>query len=383
MLPVTKKYDLVNELNISNVFDGEARIDHGGHQTMAKSLAHNVTNYLKRDLTFGSDALNAFRGILARAPFESYYGVPLITRTGRELKRTDDAPSQPVIVSAEQNKTLVAGMTIDKSRIRPRYNIFGPGSFDAYFFDHLPGPGEPKEPSPLLSFLHGLAWSVPRSWSLGEEENEPKNLPRRPEMPTWSWVSLQKTGVNFDSDPDGGKELKEDVLTIPYSDVKVWVQNLSGIGQQWIDFEAHWFSHKSRAIPECGRLLKIETRSAKVDSIIIAEFSTWSDNEQILVTLKTGSNDEEYKVRLDCPHEAIPGYQQSQVGKCHGRSWKIVLIHRWALYNPIRPECWESWAPRNLCLVVEPVGEHWKRVGILSTHRDVLEGMERESLILT
>lgn len=382
VLPATNKYDLVNELNISNVFDGEARIDRGHYQTMAKSFAHNITNYLKRDLTFGSDALNAFRGIIGRAPFESYYGVPLITRTGRELKRTGNVLSPAVIVSNEQNRALVAATPIDKSKIRPRYNMFGPGSFEGYFFDHLPGPGEPEEPSPLLAFLHGLAWNVPRSRQFGDEENVPKTPPRRPEMPSWSWVSLQKTKVAFDSDPDGPKELKEDVLTIPYSDVKVWVQDFSAASKDWIDFEAHWFSSKSKAIAECGPLLKVETITAEVDSIIIPDFSRWNDNEQILVILKTGSKGEEYKVRLDCPHEAIPGYQQSQVGKCDGRDWKIVLIHRWAIYNPIRQECWDSWAARNLCLVVEPVDGYWKRVGILSTHRNVLEGLKRESLIL-
>lgn len=382
LLPVTKKYDLVNELNISNVFDGEARIDRGDYQTLAKSFAHNVTNYLKRDLTFGSDALNAFRGIIARAPFESYYGVPLITRTGRELKRTGNAVRPVVIVSNEQNQALVATTPIDKSKIRPRYNMFGPGDFEAYFFDHLPGPGEPEEPSPLLAFLHGLAWNVPRARKFGDEENIAKTPPRRPEMPSWSWVSLQKAEVAFDSDPDGPKELKEDVLTIPYSDVRVWVRNLSAVGDDWIDFEAQWFSNKSQAIDECGPFLKIETRTAQVDSIIIPDFGAWDDNEQVLVTLKTGRKEEQYKVRLDCPHEAIPGYQQSQVGKCEGRDWKIMLVHRWNIYNPIRHECWDSWVTRNLCLVVEPSDKCWKRVGILSTHRNVLEGMERESLVL-
>lgn len=382
VLPVTKKYDLVNELNISNVFDGEARIDRGDYQTLAGAFAHNATNYLKRDLTFGSDALNAFRGIIGRAPFESYYGVPLITRTGRELKRTGSSLRPVVIVSKEQNQALVAATPIDKSKIRPRYNMFGPGNFEGYFFDHLPGPGEPEEPSPLLAFLHGLVWNVPRSRSFGREENEPKTPPRRPEMPSWSWVSLQKAEVAFDSDPDGPKELKEDVLTIPYSGVKIWVQDSSAAGQDWIDFETHWFPNKSQAIAECGPRLKIETTTAEVDSIIIPEFGTWNDNEQILVTLKTGTQAEEYKVRLDSPHEAIPGYQQSQVGKCDGRDWKIVLVHRWTIYNPIRHECWDSWAARNVCLVVEPVDGCWKRVGVLSTHRDVLEGMKRESLIL-
>ncbi|KAK3293906.1 heterokaryon incompatibility protein-domain-containing protein [Chaetomium fimeti] len=47
-----------------------------GELTLFHQLLDHITVFSGRSLTFQSDALNAFRGILSRWPFYSYYGIP-------------------------------------------------------------------------------------------------------------------------------------------------------------------------------------------------------------------------------------------------------------------------------------------------------------------
>ena len=42
-----------------------------------RQLADHITEYSSRELTYQEDALNAFRGLLTRSPFPTYYGIPI------------------------------------------------------------------------------------------------------------------------------------------------------------------------------------------------------------------------------------------------------------------------------------------------------------------
>jgi Heterokaryon incompatibility protein (HET) len=45
--------------------------------SMLRELVDNITEFTRRQLTYQDDALNAFRGLLARAQFPSYFGLPI------------------------------------------------------------------------------------------------------------------------------------------------------------------------------------------------------------------------------------------------------------------------------------------------------------------
>lgn len=85
-LPKMSNYDQSGEINISSVFGG-GNSDQASStdMTILESFLSLANEYLKRDITFESDTLNAFRGILNRLEYFSFFGVPLITREGRDL----------------------------------------------------------------------------------------------------------------------------------------------------------------------------------------------------------------------------------------------------------------------------------------------------------
>ncbi|KAI0443386.1 heterokaryon incompatibility protein-domain-containing protein [Xylaria telfairii] len=77
------------EVSLLNLF----YFDTGGLESVQSELAQsqrNVNIYLKRVMGDENDGLNAFRGILSRLAYWSYYGVPLVTRADRGLSRTID-----------------------------------------------------------------------------------------------------------------------------------------------------------------------------------------------------------------------------------------------------------------------------------------------------
>jgi hypothetical protein len=44
-----------------------------------EQLAHHIFEYSRKTLTYETDGLNAFRGLLSRAQLHTFYGVPLFT----------------------------------------------------------------------------------------------------------------------------------------------------------------------------------------------------------------------------------------------------------------------------------------------------------------
>jgi hypothetical protein len=97
----------------------------GNYSNAFQKFMNHVEQYTARNLTYETDAINAFRGLLARLPFPSYYGVPI-------------APD----------------------------DIVGPGV-------------ELQEVD--IGFARGLCWK-------SKLEDSGKSLTRRPDFPSWSWA---------------------------------------------------------------------------------------------------------------------------------------------------------------------------------------------------
>lgn len=385
-----REYNLNKEVNISNVFNGEV-LNRSRRATTLAVFQRDVNSYLKREITFHRDALNAFRGILNRSPYWSYYGIPLITRTGRELKKRglvapgieDTAAESVDIATHELNRQMIASTPLDPSKRRKRYNIFGQEYYDMFMYDEFPGPGEPVEPSPVLSFLHGLSWQIREDWRHRNDGDQALlNYQRRPQMPTWSWVGLYGAPVTFNCDPDRGKELKEDVFTILHSDVRVWVQSSTNPSLEWTDFDSAWLQSAGKIVPEFGPYIKIETLVGSIDRVTITPRKPYKENHRVKISLGVGPDTNEFEAVLDCPEDAVPGYQTTRIGTCCDLGWKVALVYRWQIYNPKQPKTWEGFEPRRICLVLEPFEGCWRRVGQLSTHHNIQVGMGRDTIIV-
>lgn len=75
-------------ISLSNVFSSEK----GGLKSAPSELLRferGVNIYLEKLMGDPNDGLNASRGILSRSVYWSFYGVPLVTRAGRELLRSN------------------------------------------------------------------------------------------------------------------------------------------------------------------------------------------------------------------------------------------------------------------------------------------------------
>ncbi|KAI1333582.1 heterokaryon incompatibility protein-domain-containing protein [Xylariaceae sp. FL0016] len=119
------------------------------NSTDTGSLIGKINVYQFRDLRYGSDGFNAFRGVLNRSPLHSYWGIPFIT--GSKLGILDTA------IDTENGLVFTTHREL--------------GITDA--------------------FLRGMCW-IP-------QDAEAK---RRERMPTWSWVSLAGCKIDFPQDPD-------------------------------------------------------------------------------------------------------------------------------------------------------------------------------------
>ncbi|TGJ87753.1 hypothetical protein E0Z10_g1001 [Xylaria hypoxylon] len=382
------------EVSLSNIFYFET----GGLESVPSELARferDVKIYVKRMMGDQNDGLNAFRGILSRSFYWSYYGVPLITRAGRELSKTTNLTADREIIPVlpktvgdcvrivvekyardRYMEQMVSATTSATPKKRERKTIFGGSYYDTYTYDCLPGPGEPLNPSPSLAFLHGLSWAVdPRTTCY-----------RRPPMPTWSWVSIFGGTVNFDCDPDGPKELPTDVWTIPNSDVKVWLPVHRGLPLEWIEFDIASQSSPTNVIPELSPLIKIESRVGHIGRVTFqprTDESTYSF-DKVVVSIVGLANASPHEIYIDCIEE-LPRHTPSEEITWNNLNWKFILISRTSIYNP-EPKwrhMWEDWQPTNVFLVIRPFGKHWKRVGLIKTKDKLYQNLERKTVILS
>lgn len=65
--------------------------DHGNvDKSTFRNFTDHVTEYSRRALTYETDSLNAFRGLLARTPLFSHYGIPIDSISVPDLDQTAD-----------------------------------------------------------------------------------------------------------------------------------------------------------------------------------------------------------------------------------------------------------------------------------------------------
>ncbi|KAI0476759.1 heterokaryon incompatibility protein-domain-containing protein [Xylaria cf. heliscus] len=384
------------EVSLANLFYFET----GGLETAQSELAQfqrDVNIYLKRVMGDQNDGLNAFRGILSRSTYWSYYGVPLITRAGRGLSMTIDPtkdyenlPTLPRTISNgvrvvvdkytrdRRMEQMIAVTALTTSKQRQRKTIFGSTYYDNYTYDCLPGPGEPFHPSPVMAFLHGLGWTV-----------DPGTIcSRRPPMPTWSWVSVFGGAVSFDCDPDGTKELPTDVWTIPKSDVKVWLPLDKGLpSPEWTEFDMAFQSSPTKVIAEHSPLIKIESRVGDIRSVTFQpwEGETTYNFNKVFVSIadQVDAAAPPYEIYIDCPAE-LPHHAPDKETSWDSLNWKFLLVSRTSIYNadPKWRHMWEGWQPTNVFLVIRPFGDVWKRVGLLKTKDRLYQNAKRETMVI-
>jgi len=110
-------------------------------KTNLKNFEHHINIYLQRCLTYDTDVLNAFRGILVRHQLWSYWGIPLVPQY------------EYAMVKVAKNR-------------------------------------EEVDSAATYAFLSGLAW-----YSTGTGRKI-----RTSQLPSWSWVKMQQCTVQFPKD---------------------------------------------------------------------------------------------------------------------------------------------------------------------------------------
>jgi hypothetical protein len=168
-LPLRAVYE--DHDTIESLFGG--LVDRTTQETPLDFLERSITTYLSRDLGQASDSLNAFKAMLSRFEYRSYWGIPLIFY---ELSHT-------------RNSLNFEAYTL-ASRTRQ-------------------------------AFLNGLCWSVQKqsdSWILYS------NAKRRRDNPTWSWTSLKQAAIKFHQRRDH-KQAPDWKYTVRCSDARVWLCN--------------------------------------------------------------------------------------------------------------------------------------------------------------
>ncbi|KAJ8132851.1 hypothetical protein O1611_g773 [Lasiodiplodia mahajangana] len=381
------------EVTLSNLFYFQKGSLQGAPSEL-EGFGRDVNIYMRRQMGDQNDGLNAFRGILSRSFYWSYYGVPLVTRAGRELSKTrkpkadcEVLPTLPRVISNSirlviekytrdrRLNEMIAATASATPKKRERKTIFGGTYYDDYTYDCVPGAGEPFYPSPTLAFLYGMGWAVQPGTTCH----------RRPPMPTWSWVSIYGGAIFFDSDPDGTKELRTDVHTIPSSDVKVWLPADKELLPRWIEFDVKFQTSPTKLIPEHGPLIRIESRVGDIASVT---FQPPSDEDyrgfpKVSISVVGLVDTKLYEMYLDCLEE-LPDHGPEEKITWHDLDWKYALISRASIYNP-EPKyraAWADWPPTNTFLVIRPFGQYWKRVGLLRTTDRLYRNVERDTIIL-
>ncbi|TRX94471.1 hypothetical protein FHL15_004626 [Xylaria flabelliformis] len=387
------------ELSLANLFSFKK----GGFdpaRSNTAQLQRDVNIYMKRMMGDQNDGLNAFRGILSRSIYWSYYGVPLITRVGRDLSRTADLtadtrnlPKLPETVSNcvslviqkyardRRVEQMISVTSPDPTKQRKHKTMFGNNYYENYTYDCLPGPDEPLHPSPVLAFLLGLSWAVEHKTTCS----------RRPPMPSWSWVSVFGGTIDFggpvnqNGDLDGPKELPTDVSTILNSDVKVWVPLDKGLPSRWIEFDLAFQSSSTKVIPEHSPLIRVESCVGDIGSVTFqpCERESFFESDKVLVSIAGLVDAAPYEIYIDCVDE-LPDHATDGETTWDNLGWKFLLTSRSTIYNagPEWKAKWKDWQPTNAFLIIRPFGDYYKRVGFLKTKDKLYRNAKREAVVL-
>lgn len=296
-----------------------------------KELETHIARYMMRSLTYQHDSLNAFKGILSRCSFHSYWGIPLIT-----------SPK---------------GLSDETASVSTN------------------------------AFLLGLGWHIS---SHTEKYNGVGQSPRRNSMPSWSWVSLtlKHSRIKLLGDPwplfplfQGYRHISENIygynrpLQIRALDVCVWLPSSRGIhrsDEAWRAFEGMETIQHRKVIEEFAPLLKINTSFWEVrsvtpfsDNTLRIHLSVQDIDNRFIAHLDTKMNLDELK---DATREHNENTKEDKV--THLR-WRVLMISQWA-YNSEDEEL-PGWLSRwnTVFLVVRPSGTYWERVGFCDTTMDM------------
>jgi len=162
-----------------------------------RKFADHVKHYTCRDLTFDSDVLDAFRGILSKSKFPNYYGIPIAPR--------DDPPN-----TAMSTKDLNMG------------------------------------------FARGLYW-LPKKTSRWRFVS----LSRRERFPSWSWVGW-KGSIQY-SGKDGPAGTNEGSIMQPLQqsfDTRFWAE--ADNGESYSFDQLYDSGNKQASIPELSGYIRVE-----------------------------------------------------------------------------------------------------------------------------
>ena len=182
------------------------------------TLQTHLLEYHRRNMTYESDALNAFRGILAQSGHRSYWGIPITIgcKIGGHGQRND---------------------------------------------------------MPSCSLVHWLIWEFRPGTGSG-------SLQRRTDFPTWSWASTANS-IQFNLATRAGKVTRK-VGTLCKHDLYPYHARVLVFDQPWggmLDFDDFANRYSSPLLPEYDRRLLISAPVAKC--LIKPAFGSWETGRHL------------------------------------------------------------------------------------------------------
>lgn len=301
------------EATIDNIFD-DGMFDGDGFKmeptTFCQELQRHASTYLMRSLTYETDTVNAFMGILTRSECTSLWGIPLIYGKGCREGDKDEPGRTSTILSA---------------------------------------------------FIRGLAW-------VGRKSSK---YTRRSTVPSWSWLSLQKSHIWFKQDPDLYIKKPPRRLVTRSPDVDIWCRNETNTGWQWFSTLA---SPTSGVIPISSPDLLIQTRVGWVSRLIKqTEFGT-NDLYYTVHVDELGPNHPGFSMTLDCL-SSLNITESEKEETWHDLEWRLTFLNLSGYWTwPGGTEYPEGEGPDMYLmdklesayfLVLEKApGNKWRRVGL-------------------
>ncbi|KAK3385599.1 heterokaryon incompatibility protein-domain-containing protein [Podospora didyma] len=173
-----------------------------------RTLADHISTYTSRNLTVEDDILHAFRGLLARSPFCTYYGIPVF------IAFNDDA-----------------------------------------------NPETPTEPMSLedldAGFAMGLTW-VPAERNTTSDYYTA--LTRRAGFPSWSWTGWKGQVDYYNKHRGSARPVMQPDKHIDAAQIKVEAETASGDRIRLWDLRPKgWEENESKLIPELSPYIHIQT----------------------------------------------------------------------------------------------------------------------------
>ncbi len=173
-------------------------------------LINLINMYAARSLTNDSDALDAFRGILARCHLHTYWGIPFIKFTELlRFRRTEMLPA----------------------------DFSDPGNVTA-------------------AFLAGLAW-MPTT----------RATKHRTSMPSWSWLGISKVSVKFAPDSITESDGEDETLSTRNATYEISAMTHPDGLDTAEPIIKIWREADNWVIPELSQYIKITAPAAKVVGI--------------------------------------------------------------------------------------------------------------------